>query len=167
MYSIFYTWEKIVAICDHTRQSQGNSVHATTSGHRLISAQFMRVTNHVYTCTVKMSDQAAVVKRRSVLRTTVDKWIAENDKALNTTVWLKYNTDPANRTRIISLKCSIFKHRLIGRRNYSSAFVDGSGNLQASSFKDHTASNMHSRAMLLLKKTGMFSPSPIKTTDLC
>ena len=130
------------------------SVHATTSGYRSISAQFMRVTDHVYTCTVKMSDQGAVVKRRSVLRTTVDKWIAENDKALNTTVWLKYNTDPANCTRVISLKCSIctrFKDRLIGRRNFSSAFVDGSGNLRASSFKDHAASDMHSCAMLLLK----------------
>ena len=70
-------------------------------------------------------------------------------------VWLKYDTDPFDRTRVLSLKCSIcsrFKDRLVGRRNYSSAFVDGSGNLRASSFKDHAASDMHSRAMLLLKK---------------
>ena len=102
-----------------------------------------------------MSDRDAGVKRRSVLKTTVDKWIAENDKALSTSVWLKYDTDPVDRTRVLSLKCSIcsrFKDRLIGRRNYSSAFVDGSENLRASSFKDHAASDMHSRAMLLLKK---------------
>ena len=89
---------------------------------------------------------------RSVSKTTVQKWIAEND---NTTVWLKYDTDPVDRTRVVLLKCSIcsrFKDRLIGRRNYSAAFVDGSGNLRASSFKDHAASEMHSRAMLLLKK---------------
>ena len=126
-----------------------------TSGHRSISDQFICKTDHVSYCTVKMTDQGAQAKRRTVLRSSVDKWIAENDKVLNTSVWLKYDTDPFDRTRVLSLKCSIcscFKDRLVGRRNYSSAFVDGSGNLRASSFKDHAASDMHSRAMLLLKK---------------
>ena len=83
------------------------AVHAITSGHRSISGQFTRVTDHVYTCTVRMSVQGSQVKKRSVLKTTVDKWIAENDKALSTTVWLKYDTDRADRTRVKSLKCSI------------------------------------------------------------
>ena len=99
-------------------------------------------------------DRKGAATRRSVVKTTVDKWIAENDKALSTTVWLKYDTDPADRTPVILLKCAIctrFKDRLVGRQNYSAAFVDGSGNLRASSFKDHAASDMHSYAMLLLK----------------
>ena len=103
-----------------------------------------------------MSDRDAGVKRRSVLKTTVDKWIAENYKALSTSVWLKYDTDPVDCTHVLSLKCSRFKDRHIGRRNYSSAFVDGSENLRASSFKDHAANDMHSRAMLLLKKQVKF-----------
>ena len=36
--------------------------------------------------------------KRVVLKTTVDKWIAENDKTLNTVLWLNYEADPANRT---------------------------------------------------------------------
>ena len=36
--------------------------------------------------------------------------------------------------------------------NYNPAFIEGFKNLRASSFKDHAASEMHMRAMLLLKK---------------
>ena len=106
-------------------------MHAITSGHRSISGQFTHVTDHVYT--VRMSVQGSQVKKRSVLKKTVDKWIAQNDKALSTTVWLKYDTDRADRTRVTSLKNR-------PARNYTSAFVDGSGKLRSSSFKDHAAS---------------------------
>lgn len=94
-------------------------------------------------------------KKRSIFKTTADKWIVENDKASNTAVWLKYDTDSADRTHIVVLKCSVcarFSDRLVGRWNYSAAFVKGSENLRASSFKDHAASDMPSSAMLLLKK---------------
>ena len=37
-------------------------------------------------------------------------------------------------------------------RNYNPAFVVGSKNLRASSYKDHAATDMHKRAMLLSKK---------------
>ena len=93
--------------------------------------------------------------KRVVLKTTVDKWIAENDKTLNTALWLNYEADPANRTRVVTLKCSIcsrFREKLIGMRNYNAAFVEGSVNLRVSSVKAHAASDMHCRAMLLLKK---------------
>ena len=36
--------------------------------------------------------------------------------------------------------------------NYSPAFVVGSKNLRASSYKDHAATDMHKRAMLLFMK---------------
>ena len=71
-----------------------------------------------------------------VLKTTVDKWVAENDKMLNTVLWLNYEADPANHTRVVSLKCSIcsrFREKLIGMRNYNAAFVEGSANLLQSS----------------------------------
>ena len=45
-------------------------------------------------------------------------------------------------------------------RNYSSAFIDGSQNLRSSAFKDHAKSDMHQRAMLLLRKA-----SAIAVTD--
>ena len=91
-------------------------------------------------------------KKRTVLKTTVDKWRAENDKTLNTALWLKYEANTANRTRVVSLKCSRFLKKLTSMRNFNAAFVEGSVNLRVSSVKDHAASDMHSRAMLLLKK---------------
>ena len=36
--------------------------------------------------------------------------------------------------------------------NYNPAFVVSSKNLQASSYKDHAATDMHKQAMLLFKK---------------
>ena len=96
-----------------------------------------------------MSSRGGAAGKRAVQKSTVDRWIAESDKSLNTSVWLTYDTDCA------ALKCSIyvrFRDRLVGRRNYSAAYIEGSANLRASSYKEHAASEMHARAMLLLKK---------------
>lgn len=54
-----------------------------------------------------------------------------------------------------ALKCSVcimFKDKLQGMRNFKLGFIDGSRNLRTSSFKDHAASDMHTRAMLLIWK---------------
>ena len=99
------------------------------------------------------SDDDPPPKKRGVSAKTVEKWIAENDKALSTSTWLKY--DKADCEYVATLKCSVcieFQDKLRGMRNYSNAFIGGSKNLRASSFKDHAASDMHARAMLLLKK---------------
>ena len=48
--------------------------------------------------------------------------------------------------------CIELQDNLHGMRDYSNAFISGSKTLRASSFKDHAASDMHARAMLLLKK---------------
>ena len=52
--------------------------------------------------------------------------------------------------------CIQFQDKLRGMRNYSNAFIGESKNLRASSFKDHATSDMHARAMLLLKKQSSF-----------
>ena len=99
------------------------------------------------------SDDDPPPKKRGVSAKTVEKWIAENDKALSTSTRLKY--DKADHKYVATLKCSVcikFQDKLRGMRNYSNAFIGGSKNLRASSFKDHAASDMHARAMLLLKK---------------
>ena len=137
------------------RNESHKAGHAITSGHRTISDQFMQVSGHVRFSTVNMSERREAPKKRAVLTTTVEKWAVENDKSLNTAVWLKFDVDPANRTRVMSLKCSVcsrFREKLTGMRNYNAAFVEGSVNLRVSSVKDHAGSDMHSRAMLLLKK---------------
>ena len=137
-----------------------------TSGHRTISNQISHVSVHLPRAPVKMSGQkrcattelddeaSAACKRRSITAKTVDKWIAENDKALNTTTWLQY--ERRDREYVASLKCSMcvrFQERLRGVRNYNPAFIVGSTNFRTSSFKDHARSDMHQRAMLLFRKS--------------
>ena len=93
-------------------------------------------------------------KKRGLTMKTVDKWIVDNDKTLNTTTWLKY--DKVDREYVATLKCSVcfrFNDKLRSARNYNSTFVVGSTNLRASAFKEHAASDMHLRAMTLLKKS--------------
>lgn len=93
-------------------------------------------------------------KKRKVTINTVQKWKTENDKALNTSIWLIY--DKLDRDHVEALKCSVcirFKDKLHGCRNYNKAFVEGSRNLRASSFKDHAATDMHKRAMILFHKS--------------
>ena len=61
----------------------------------------------------------------------------------------------ADRYNIESLSCSDcirFNEKLKGMRHYNPAFIEGSKNLRALSFKDHAAPEIHTRAMLLLKK---------------
>ena len=92
-----------------------------------------------------MSGHGGAAGKRAVQKSTVDRWIAESDKTLNTSVWLTYDTDRADRSRVVALKCSIcarFRDRLVGRRNYSAAYIEGSVNLRASSYKEHAASEM-------------------------
>ena len=79
-----------------------------------------------------MSGRGGAAGKRAVQKSTVDRWIAESDKTLNTSVWLTYDTDRADRSRVVALKCSIcarFRDRLVGRRNYSAAYIEGSVNL--------------------------------------
>ncbi len=90
------------------------------------------------------------------------QWIAGNDKALNTTTWLKY--DKTDRKHVAALKCSVcfrFNDKLRGARNFSQAYIVGSTNLRTSAFKEHAASDMHKRAMVLLKQSyGQRTGSP-------
>ena len=67
--------------------------------------------------------------------------ICENDKALNTSMWLKYVQ--VNHNSVEKFKCSVcieFADKLHGMRKYNATFIEGSKNLRASSFKEHAAS---------------------------
>ena len=93
-------------------------------------------------------------KRRKVTVTTVNKWKAENDKALNTTAWLTF--EKLDRDHVALLKCSVcarFEEKIKSCRNYNSAFVVGTANLRVSSVKDHAATEMHKLSMTQLRKS--------------
>ena len=72
------------------------------------------------------------VKKKLVLKKIADKWIAENDREMNKSIWLKYNvpgTDPVR-----TLRCSVcyeFHERLVSMRNYRPRFVEGISNIRA------------------------------------
>ena len=75
---------------------------------------------------------------------TIHKWVIESDRKMDTSVWLRY--DKVDHEYVATLKCCVsaeFNVKLRGMRNYNPAFAVGSQNLQASSYKDHTATDMH------------------------
>ena len=77
-----------------------------------------------------------------------------DNRTLKTSTWLKY--ERVDREFVKSMSCSVcthFNEKLIGFRNYSSAFIKGSTNLHSSAFRDHGKSDMHQYAMHLLKKS--------------
>ena len=83
----------------------------------------------------------------------VEKWVAENDKVLNTSVWLKF--ERADHDHVLSLKCAVcsrFKDKLVSMGNHRPTFVEGTTNVRTSLFKEHAVTNMHARAMVLFKK---------------
>ena len=92
-------------------------------------------------------------KRRLVSMATVDKWVLDHDKSLNAATWLTY--EKADRRHVALLRCRIckrFEERIKSSRSFSPAFIDGTSNLRTSSFKDHAKSDMHGRAMQLLRR---------------
>ena len=98
---------------------------------------------------------AAPTKKTAVVqRKTVEKWILENDTALTTRLWLKFDCSSADRNQVTSLNrslCRQFKERISSMRNYRPAFVEGTTNIKLSAVKDHAVTEKHHRAMLLLK----------------
>ena len=81
--------------------------------------------------------------------------IVENDKDLDTTVWLKYDVIKDDREHMSNLKCAVciqFSKWLVSLRNYNPAFINGSKNTRTSDFKDHADTEMHKHAMSLYQK---------------
>lgn len=146
-----------------------------TVSQKKISRCFGHVTDHPALSSDKMasrkreygstsSDGAPSSERWMLLAKSVDKWMAEYDKELNTSIWLKYNV--VYRLHVDSLICSVctqFKSKFEGMCNYNPAFIEGSKNLQTNYFKDHVTSSMHAQATSLLKNSvAMKSPNTLQ-----
>lgn len=101
---------------------------------------------------------------RGVKAITCDKWIAENDADLSTSVWLKYERKKDDRTFVELLTCSVcvqHEEKVSSCKNYSDAFIIGSRNLRTSAFKDHAITDMHKRAMGIYRREQSKSSNPI------
>ena len=115
------------------------------------------------------SDQASSsssgpsTKKRVVQRRTVEKWIVENDKAMNTASWLQFETaPPPDRDRVAVLKCAVctqFKEKLESMRNFKPAFIEGTSNVLTSTFKEHATSDMQLCFFLKKRAVGNINSS--------
>ena len=88
------------------------------------------------------SSASSTSKKRLVSVATVDKWVLDHDKTLNTATWLTY--EKFDRHHVALLQCSVckrFEERIKNSWNFSPAFIDGPSNLRTSSFKDHAKSD--------------------------
>ena len=96
----------------------------------------------------------------------VEKWIRDSDKELNTIIWLGY--EMKDRDHVAYLKCTMFRDRLVGMRNFSNAFIECSLNLHSSNYLDQSKSAMHEKAMTLfkLKQSGIDKLSTIHNTPI-
>jgi len=88
-------------------------------------------------------------------RRTVEKWIKENDKELDTSIWLKFDVVPGDHEHVSTHKCGVcmqFSKWLTSLRNYNPALINGSKDTRTSAFKEHADAEMHKRALMLYKK---------------
>ena len=142
------------------------AVLAITFGNRTISRQFSLVYKYNWACTVVMSghtsdreepSSSSIVgpptKKHAVSRRTVEKWVVENNRALNTS-WLKLHKLDAGRSRprVFSecAVCSQLEKMFVSMRNYRPAFVESTTNVWTTAFKDHAATDTHANAMVSL-----------------
>ena len=87
---------------------------------------------------------ASDAKRPKVQVRTVEKWIQEYNKSLNTSLWLKFKKSDCD--HVLSLHCAVcvqFKDKLILMRDFWPAFIEGTCNIKTSSVKDHAAMHDH------------------------
>ena len=68
-------------------------------------------------------------KKRAVTKKTVEKWISENDKSLQTIRWLRFETDRGHVTKLKCDVCRKFNDKLSTMRKYRSAFIEGTANI--------------------------------------
>ena len=102
-------------------------------------------------------------KKRAVSKHTAEKWVKEFDKMLNTSVWLRFEVDHDHVVSLSCAVCSQFQSKLVGMRNYHASFIDGMSNVKTSSFKEHASTDMHVRAMHLLRS----SSRPTSSSEWC
>ncbi len=73
-----------------------------------------------------VSDGGPPAKKRGVTARTVNKWIAENDKALSMATWLVYDTVGREYSYAEMLHVYTFEDKLHSSRKFSPALIVGS-----------------------------------------
>ncbi len=95
-------------------------------------------------------------KKRLVSLATFQEWKTELDKEYHTLSWLDCVTSGVGTKKsVVKLKCKVcvqFQAKIVGRRNYSDKWISGADSIRSSNIKDHSHSDQHAHAMMLLKR---------------
>ena len=106
-------------------------------------------------------------KRRIVSLATFRKWQTQYEREYQTMSWLHCDTDASDDNCVKTLWCHACRgneDKIIGLKNYSSAWVSGSTNHKINCVIDHARSDQHSVAMIQMRKassTSIVEYSPI------
>ena len=93
------------------------------------------------------SSMGPPTKKRTVSRKTMEKLVVENDRDLNTSIWLKFKGDCDHVSSLRCAVCSQFNDKLISMCNSRPAFIEGTTNLRTA-FKEHAVTDMHAHDMV-------------------
>ena len=132
-------WQLPYGDCAFPMAGSSIAVFEITFGHQTFSGQFLEVSGQTVFCSGKMSaqrkrslEESSVIdldalcsdpptKEHSVQKKTIDKWLVENDKELNTSIWLMFETAADDCDHVTTLKCTVcfrFRERLQPMQNY-------------------------------------------------
>ena len=99
---------------------------------------------------------APKAKKRRVAYATFAKWKTDMDKDCQTVTWLACDKEfQAGKKYVTKLRCSVctkLKTKIMGRRNFSEAWITGAESIRNSNIRNHARSEQHKRAMNFLKR---------------
>ena len=98
------------------------------------------------------TDDSTTAKRlkRQVQLSTFEKWQRELDKEHNMLPWHCCEQDRREQSLVSTLHCKVcreYDDKIIGFRNFSNAWINGSSNQKTSNIVDHARSDQHKAAM--------------------
>ena len=111
-----------------------------------------------YGCEAAESDDSGPSKKPKrclVSLSTFKKWQAQLEREHRTMTWLRCDTDKSIPTVVDTLwchACRMNEAKIIGMKNYSSVWVNGSTNHKTSCVVDHANSDQHRAAMNHMRK---------------
>lgn len=101
-------------------------------------------------------DSQPTRKRRKVKYDTYKNWVSSLDQEIQSMSWLECDQETVARIKYVTkLKCRIctmYKDRIIGRRNYSSKWIEGPDSVCTTNICDHAKSEQHLHAINLERK---------------
>ena len=95
-------------------------------------------------------------KKRRVTVNTCKKWQSSFEHEYQTLSWLRYDVDKHDRDLVNTLWCDACRaneDKIVGMKNYSSAWMAGSLNHKTSNVVDHATSEQHKAAMIHVQRS--------------